>query len=119
MILQKWAALQKNKTMKIILTLFIATLLLSFSQLQAQNAHFITSATIEYEKTANMFALLKKQINKDNEAFYQPMYDQYVKNQPQFKKLKSTLNFADDKTLFTPVADESNSSNFFGNSALV
>lgn len=115
MTLPKWVALQKNKTMKITLTFLIGTLLLTCSQLQAQNAHFITSGVIEYEKTVNTFAILKKQINKDNEAFYQPIYDQYIKNQPQFKKLKSTLNFAEDKTLFTPIAEENNSGNFFSN----
>ncbi|HAL82911.1 MAG TPA: GLPGLI family protein [Mucilaginibacter sp.] len=84
-----------------------------------QNAHFVTSGIIEYDKTVNMFALLKKQINKDNESFFQPIYDQYVKNQPQFKKLKSTLNFADNKTLFTPLPDENTTNSFFGNGAMV
>ncbi len=97
----------------------IACLLLLSTGLFAQNAHFTTSGVIEYEKTVNMFALLKREINKDNEAFYQPLYDSYVKNQPQFKKLKSKLNFADNKTLFTPIVDESSSGNFFGNMALV
>ena len=113
MISQKWAASQKNKIMKTFLTLIIAGLLFACNPLVAQNAHFTTSGVIEYEKTANTFAILKKQINKDNEAFFQPIYDQYVKSHPQFKKSKSTLNFADDKTLFTPVAEESNSGNFF------
>lgn len=104
--------------MKTGIVAFLACML-TCSILLGQNAHFTTSGVIEYEKTINMFAILKKQINKDNESFYQPIYDQYIKNQPQFKKLKSTLTFADNKTLFTPIADESSSGNFFGNTAIV
>ncbi|GAC1307152.1 MAG: GLPGLI family protein [Mucilaginibacter sp.] len=104
------------KTIKII----YAGLLIFLSNISfAQHAHFTTSGVIEYEKTVNMFALLKRQINKDNEAFYQPIYDSYIKNQPQFKKLKSTLHFSDNKSLFAPIVDESSSSNFFGNTAMV
>ncbi|WP_144916428.1 GLPGLI family protein [Mucilaginibacter frigoritolerans] len=105
--------------MKTIIIAAISSLLLINSPSFSQNAHFTTSGVIEYEKTVNMFALLKKQINKDNEAFYQPIYDQYIKNQPQFKKLKSTLTFSDNKTLFTPVPDENPSGNFFGNNVMV
>ncbi|HEY8780869.1 MAG TPA: GLPGLI family protein [Mucilaginibacter sp.] len=89
---------------------------LAFGQ---SNARFTTSGVIEYEKTVNMYALLKKQINKDNEAFYQPIYDSYIKNQPQFKKLKSTLSFADNQTMFVPTEDENGTGNFFGNNAMV
>jgi GLPGLI family protein len=104
--------------MKTVIVAFFICMLTSVVLL-GQNAHFASSGVVEYEKTINMFAMLKKQINKDNESFYQPIYDQYVKNQPQFKKLKSTLSFADNKTLFTPIADESSSGNFFGNTAIV
>ncbi len=97
------------------LLMLMAGSMMSFGQ----NAHFVNSGTIEYEKTANMFALLKKQINKDNEDFFQPIYEQYVKNQPQFKKLKSTLNFSDNKTLFSPIADDASNNGFFGNQAMV
>ena len=105
--------------MKKILLSIIVLHLLTSGILYGQNAHFTTSGVIEYEKTINMFALLKRQINKDNEAFYQPIYDSYIKNQPQFKKLKSTLSFTDNKTLFKPVPDESSSGAFFGDNAIV
>ncbi|MDB5008497.1 MAG: hypothetical protein JWQ84_1484 [Mucilaginibacter sp.] len=105
--------------MKTLLITFTGLLLLTGNLLFGQNTHFITSGIVEYEKTVNMFALLKKQINKDNEAFFQPIYDQFVKNQPQFKKLKSTLNFADTKTLFTPLEEENTSGNFFSDNAMV
>jgi len=98
---------------------FIAALLLSINCLLAQNAHFVTSGTIIYQKSVNMFALIKKEINKDNEDFLQSLYDQYVKNQPQFKRLSSSLNFVSDKTLFTPVEDENGNNGFFGNNAMV
>lgn len=104
--------------MKITIITVIATLLLSINFVSAQNAHFVNSGVIEYEKTVNMFALIKKEINKDNESFLEPAFEAYKKNQPQFKKLKSTLSFADNKTVFVPVeAEESRS--FFSNNAMV
>ena len=97
-----------------------ALLILSSSLSFAQNAHFTTAGVIEYEKTINMYALFKKDINKDNESFLQPAYEQYKKNQPQFKKLKSTLAFAGDKTLFTPIEDDAtNNGSFWGDDAMV
>lgn len=82
----------------------------------AQNAHFTTSGTIEFEKSINMYGLIKKMINKDNESYLTPALDQYKKTQPQFKKLKSTLSFADDKLLFTPKPEEAVPNDFFGSS---
>ena len=106
--------------MKKIISVAVSSLLiLTGSRLFGQNAHFITSGVIEYDKTVNMYTMLKKQINKDNEAFYQPIYDSYIKNQPQFKKLKSTLSFTDNKTMFVPLPDENANTGFFGNTAMV
>ncbi len=105
--------------MKITLIIITVFLLLAGNLLFAQSTHFTTSGTIEYEKTVNMFALLKKAINKDDESFMQPIYDSYVKNQPQFKKLKSTMNFADDKTMFTPIEPENTGNAFFSDNAMV
>ncbi|MVN23165.1 GLPGLI family protein [Mucilaginibacter arboris] len=95
---------------KVILT---AVCLFVYSQMQAQNTHFTTVGSIEFEKTINMFAMIKKQINKDNESYMQQAFDQYKKTQPQFKKLKSTLYFSGNKTMFKPDADETMSSGFF------
>jgi GLPGLI family protein len=72
----------------------------------AQAEHFTTSGIIEFDKTSNMYAIIKKEINKENESYVQPMVEQYKKNQPQFKVLKSTLKFGNNKTLFTPIVDE-------------
>ncbi|RYE28311.1 MAG: GLPGLI family protein [Sphingobacteriaceae bacterium] len=87
--------------------------LLGCSELKAQNTHFTTVGSIEFEKSINMFATIKKQINKYNESYMQQVYDQYKKNQPQFKKLKSTLYFSKDKTLFKPDADDGTQGGFF------
>ncbi|WP_345949123.1 GLPGLI family protein [Mucilaginibacter sp. PAMB04274] len=97
------------------LTTLITTGLITLwsSMLLAQNARFTTSGTVEYEKTVNMFAMLKKRINKDNESYLQPAYDQYRRSQPQFKKLTSTLTFDDNKTLYTPNPDNG-PQNFWG-----
>jgi GLPGLI family protein len=120
MILTKWEASQPNKAMKKFITYFIVSLTLGSSLAFGQNAHFTSSGVIEFEKTINMYALFRKDINKDNESFLQPAYEQYKKNQPQFKKLKSTLTFGDNKTMFTPIEDEStNNGAFWGDDAMV
>lgn len=95
--------------MKKILT--IATLLiLSANLLMAQaNKHFTFHGIIEFDKTSNTWAMMQKMINKDNETWYQPMFDQYKKNRPQFRVLKSTLKFGNNQTLFTPIEPETTS----------
>lgn len=102
------------------LTLFIvATLLVSTNLVFAQNAHFTTSGTIEFEKTVNMFALIKRQVDQyKDDSFLEQAFESYKKNQPQFKKLKSTLSFANNKTNFIPAEAEGNNT-FFGNNAMV
>jgi len=87
--------------MKTTLFTFVALLLLS-KTLFAQHAHFTTSGTIEFEKRVNTYALMKKEITPDNEAFMKPIYEEYIKNNPQFKVLKSTLSFTANQTLFVP-----------------
>ena len=98
---------------------YIAILMLLITAAKAQTAHFTTSGVIEYQKTANMYAIFKKDINKDNESFLQPAYEQYIKNQPQFKKLNSTMNFAGNKTLYTPVEDDAANGGFWGDDAMI
>ncbi|HTD41134.1 MAG TPA: GLPGLI family protein [Mucilaginibacter sp.] len=91
--------------MKKIVISFICLLVLS-TRLMAQHAHFTTSGAIEFERKTNMFAIIPKLFNKDNEAWYTPLFDAYKKSQPQFKTSKSTLSFASGKTLFTPAEEE-------------
>ncbi|WP_083936530.1 GLPGLI family protein [Arcticibacter svalbardensis] len=71
--------------------------------LHAQHARFISEGSIEFEKKINMFAQLKKNITEKNEVYMSKMYDQYVKTQPQFRTVKSTLLFSKDKSLYTPI----------------
>ncbi|HEY4196956.1 MAG TPA: GLPGLI family protein [Mucilaginibacter sp.] len=105
--------------MKKTIITFISLLLLS-GKLFAQHAHFTTSGTIEFEKKANMYAIIPKLINKDNEAWYTPAFDAYKKSQPQFKTSKSTLSFTDNKTLFKPTDEDELSSGggFFANNPM-
>lgn len=93
-------------------------LLLAGNILFAQNARFAPSGIIEFDKTVNMFAIIKKSINKDNESFLQPAFEAYKKSKPQFKVMKSTLTFSNGKTLFKPIeSTEPNSGGFLGDDA--
>jgi GLPGLI family protein len=99
--------------MKTFLLTAICLLLIS-NTLLAQNARFTGSGIIEYEKSVNMFALIQKYINNYPNPLAQQAFDKYKGSQPQFKNLKSTLTFSDNKTLFTPMAaPESTFNNFF------
>lgn len=84
--------------MKAIIIFFIG--LLTGSTVMAQHAKFITTGTIEYDKTINMFAIARGLLNK-NDVFSNQAFEQYQKNQPQFAKFKDKLTFNKDKTLFT------------------
>lgn len=91
--------------MKYIPTLFIY-LLLTTATLQAQNVRFTNQGVIEFERSVNTHAILKKMTKDQSDSFMADIYEQYKKNQPQFRKLNSTLHFAGNKTLFTPIATE-------------
>ncbi|HVW95261.1 MAG TPA: GLPGLI family protein [Mucilaginibacter sp.] len=105
--------------MKTLTIIIISAMLFGLTPAFAQNAHFTNSGVIEYEKSVNMFALLKKQVDQyKDDSFLEQAYEQYRKNQPQFKKLKSTLSFTDNKTKFVP-AEADDSRSFFGNNAMV
>jgi GLPGLI family protein len=100
--------------MKIKLITFIC-LFLTGNILLAQHAKFTSSGSIEYEKSANSFALIKKMLGKNIQSLDQQLFDQYQKSQKQFIVLKSTLRFNSDKMLFTPTVPESSTQrNFFG-----
>ncbi|MES2427764.1 MAG: GLPGLI family protein [Bacteroidota bacterium] len=72
----------------------------------AQSKQFITGGTIEFEKTQNMFAIMKNKVTKDN-ASNKDYYEQYLKNEPQFLTYKSTLIFNANSSLFTPIPGKS------------
>ncbi|MGV3706145.1 MAG: GLPGLI family protein [Arcticibacter sp.] len=87
-----------------------ALLLLGVSGM-AQHARFVGEGVIEYEKKINMYAKIKKRINKENEMYMSKVYDQFVKNQPQFTTVKSNLVFTAAKSLYTPVVVTVNAQN--------
>jgi GLPGLI family protein len=72
----------------------------------AQNARFTTSGTIEYQKSSNTHAIIPRMFTKSNEAFYKPAFEQLKAKDPQFRTLKSTMVFGENKTLYTPIAPE-------------
>src|SRR5471030_2674578 len=85
----------------------ITSLLLTANLLFAQHARFISSGSIEFEKSANTFVLMKRMFgNSSIQGLLQQAIEQYQKTQPQFKVLKSTLIFGNNKTLFTPAVSE-------------
>ncbi|WP_199136203.1 GLPGLI family protein [Pedobacter sp. ASV12] len=93
--------------MKIKHILTIVILALTSRTLYAQNARFVTQGVIEYEKKVNMLALITERIKKSkDDTWGQKILEDYKKNKPQFKILKSSLTFLNGKTLFTPVAEE-------------
>jgi len=87
---------------KTIIILFVLLGLITLAR--AQHPHFTTSGTIEYERKTNVFAMIKDitDKDKDNDAVWVPALEAYKKSNPQFRVLKSTLSFRDNKTLFTP-----------------
>ncbi|SOD20297.1 GLPGLI family protein [Pedobacter xixiisoli] len=88
------------KTLKYIVITYL--LLATFSS-SAQNARFVTQGTIEYEKRVNAYALIKDQIKIWGDAsYYTPVFENYQKNNPQFKTAKSKLFFSNETTAFIP-----------------
>ena len=79
----------------------------------AQNVRFTRSGVIEYQKTVNMYAIIQRGINKENETLLKPAFETYKQQHPQFKELKSTLMFTGSKTLFTPVGVNTSITSFF------
>jgi GLPGLI family protein len=96
------------------LYLFFTLSLLGGGFLFAQEARFITSGNIEFEKTVNMYALFKSGefIGKYKGGSEQQLFEQYQSARPQFSILKSTLHFVDGKTLFTPIDAGARASGF-------
>jgi len=100
--------------MKYILLPATLLLILCSNRLFAQNKHFSENGNITFEKSINMYALIQKQINKNNESYMRSAFDSYKRTQKQFKVLKSTLTFGNNKTLYTPIEPETPMNVFFG-----
>lgn len=90
--------------MKNIILIFTGILLFTSSTAFCQFTRFTKQGYIEFEKTVNMYALLKPQ-NSDN-TFQQMYYDKYKSTQPQFTKLRSKLFFNEKNSLFKPVWED-------------
>ncbi len=90
--------------MKNIVLTFAALALLHINNAFCQFAHFTNHGIIEFEKTVNMFAVLKP-TNSEN-SFQQMFYDKYKSSRPQFVAIKSKLIFDNQRSLFTPVWDD-------------
>lgn len=88
-------------------------LILFSTNVWAQFARFPVNGVIEYEKKVNMYALIKKMINEDNESYMNMALESYKKTQPQFKTVKSSLSFTKDKSFFSPEKPSSASSSNF------
>lgn len=86
---------------KIIISL---PLLVCAAAVFSQEARFVTTGVIEYEKRVNMFAVLKKNITSVNQLFMQEELVKYQRENPQFKTFNSTLSFSENKTLLVPEA---------------
>jgi GLPGLI family protein len=76
-------------------------LLFTVNSATAQFAHFTNHGIIEFEKSVNMYALLKPKDNEDN-VFQKAYYEKYKSSQPQFTKFRSKLLFDQNKTYFQP-----------------
>lgn len=90
-----------------------AVLLLTTTLLFGQYSRFPTSGSVEYEKSINMYAIIKKMVENDRGGFSSQAFEAYKKNQPQFKKVKSTLTFSGNRTLYTPIKSAAPAGNNF------
>lgn len=90
------------KNLKYILSIILLTATVITAK--AQNVRFVTQGTIEYEKRVNAYTLIKDQIKiwGENDAFYTTAFENYQKNNPQFKTSKSKLVFNNETTAFLP-----------------
>jgi len=99
--------------------IFLLAVIFISSDLFAQNVHFVQNGVIEFEKRSNMYALIKKKIDKDNETYMKEAFEQYKKNNPQFKVAKSTLSFTKDKSLYKwPAVEETANNNWLSSDVL-
>lgn len=97
--------------MKNYMIIQICLLIMGFTQLSAQENRMITSGSIAYERSNNMYALIKREIGENDVSKLR--FEEYKKRFPQFKKSYSILAFSERESLFTPLKDHSVSDNYF------
>src|SRR4028119_223358 len=100
--------------MKALRIITIGLFFLTGNITKAQYARFPASGVIEFEKKVNMFSLIKRNINKDNETWMNERLEEYKKTKPQFRIQKSTLYFSKDKSLYVPAETAANNDDFMG-----
>lgn len=82
---------------------FQSFLLLFFQEAKSQGARFVTEGTIEFEKTINTHAQLRRMLKEqNNNEYFQQYFDHYKRTESQFQVVTSTLSFSKDKSLFVP-----------------
>jgi GLPGLI family protein len=97
--------------------LLLAILVLTFAAgiANAQNQHFTTNGVIEYTRRINMYAIIQKMLEEDD-TWGEQFFENYKKRNPQFRELKSTLTFGDNKSLFVPIEEENSTGDWWSNS---
>ncbi|MEO6520561.1 MAG: GLPGLI family protein [Mucilaginibacter sp.] len=90
--------------MKTLYWLGIAVILLNYNTALSQSLRLNSPFIIEYDRTVNTYAVIKKLLGKDPMALDAEKFEAYKKTQPQFKVLKSTLSYKNGKSLFVPAA---------------
>ncbi|TKC60365.1 GLPGLI family protein [Pedobacter hiemivivus] len=95
--------------------ILLAGLIFTVHHLFAQNVRFTNSGVIEFEKSINQHATIKKAIARSG-GMMGSSFDDFKKSAPQFKLLKSTLRFSGNKTLFAPVVETDDNRGMFGGS---
>ncbi len=90
-------------------------IMLVTQSLQAQYARFVESGVVTFEKRVNMYAKIKSRVGRN--SFMEQAFEQYKRNNPQFKTFKYNLAFDGSHTRFGPLDDQTtpSSGGFFGN----
>jgi GLPGLI family protein len=86
------------KNVLLTLVFLIITKVAAFSQ----DAHFVETGVITFEKRINLYAIAQKQITKENDFLGKTAFEAFKAANSQFRVLQSRLNFAYNKTLFIP-----------------
>ena len=70
----------------------------------AQPARFVTSGSIVYEKSVNIYGLIKQHMGKKASPTDLIALERYKEGHPQFRKYTATLVFNNGESLYTPQA---------------
>ncbi|WET67008.1 GLPGLI family protein [Sphingobacterium sp.] len=100
-------------------TLILIILSLIISPSFAQYVRFVRSGVIEYQKRINMHAIIGRSIDSEHAPLMSSAYQAYKREYPQFKELKSSLVFKNNKTVFTPVGENTSITRYFDDPHIV